>query len=89
MAGIPQRRIGGQHFQGQGDQPGGEAIHRWTVVSLRAAWRLVVGMAHLTCGQTIEAGHVHAVIVDEMQPAIIGDQQIPILQISVSDARSR
>ena len=66
---IPKFGSDSQDFQGQGDQPGGEAIHGRAVVMLRAIWWLIVRMANLVRWQSIQAGHVHAVIVDQMQPA--------------------
>ena len=43
-------------------------------------------MAHLARRQPVQAGHVHPVVIDEMQLAIVGDQQVPGLQVAMSQA---
>src|SRR5260370_41254249 len=41
-------------------------------------------MTYFARWQPVQTGYVHAVIVDKMQRAIIRDQQISCLQVSVS-----
>ncbi len=82
----PQTRVGGHGLERQEDDPGREAVHCGVEVVAAAGWRLVVAVAALRSALTGQRGHVHAVVVHQPQRAVLGHQEIAVLQVAVGDA---
>ena len=82
----PEPRIGGQGPQGHVDNHGREAVQRRGEERLLIPMRMLVGLdADLQIPPPRQAGHAHAVVVDELQLPVGSDHHIGVLQITVGD----
>ena len=85
---IPKPRVGGQGAQGRVDQQGGKVIQARKDQCLLIARRMLIRrQPDLGIGPAHQAGHGHAVVIDQANPPVGRNHDVAVLQVAMHNAR--